>query len=299
LGAVRLARGDYEGALDDLLRGGWWTDAAYVAERVLTVSELRAYVDKTWSASLAAQHNPDVPEIPPHQPDNTWDSLFAGIAPPPDAKVAYDLRNLLGRRLVREGKLAEARAYLPEKHRAALDDLSRSLAAGHDASRPAAERSQALFRAACLTRYHGLELLGTEIEPDWAMVDARYEVTPLAARRKNSETYPLLGPTADERQRVRQHSVKPETRFHYRYRGMNLALEAAKLLPAGEERARLLATAGNWVEGVDPDGARPLYNAIQSCCANTDIARRSRKVDAITNIPDACPAETQVVRKKG
>jgi hypothetical protein len=74
---------------------------------------------------------------------------------------------------------------------------------------------------------------------------------------------------------------------------MNRALEAAKLLPPGEERARLLATAGNWVEGKDPKGARPLYDAIQSCCANTEIARRSRKAHAITNVPDACPEDTE------
>jgi hypothetical protein len=85
----------------------------------------------------------------------------------------------------------------------------------------------------------------------------------------------------------------PAKRFHYRYQGMALAEEAAKLLPAGsEERAGVLATAGNWVEGRDLAAARPLYDAIQSCCAQTEIARRSRKVHAITNLDDACPADT-------
>jgi hypothetical protein len=80
---------------------------------------------------------------------------------------------------------------------------------------------------------------------------------------------------------------------------MGLALEAAKLLPAGsEERARRLATAGNWVEGLDPDGARPLYDAIQSCCAATETGRRSRKANAITNVPDACPADTRPRREE-
>jgi hypothetical protein len=298
LGAVRLARGEYAAALDDLLRGGWWTDAAYVAERVLTSDELRAYVDKTWPAGLVARYNPDQPRNV-DEPGDAWEIQFAGMAPPPDAKVAYDLRNLLGRRLAREGKLAEARAYLPEKRRAALDDLARSLAAGRDVSHPAAERARSLFRAACLTRYHGLELLGTEIEPDWAMFGADYGVDPFAAGRENPKTHHFLGPTADERQRVRSHRAEPEKRFHYRYQGMGLALEGAKLLPAGEERARLLATAGNWVEGTDPQGARPLYDAIQSCCAATDVARRSRKVKAITNIPDACPADTRPKQEEG
>ncbi|HSF39585.1 MAG TPA: hypothetical protein VLT87_07310, partial [Thermoanaerobaculia bacterium] len=42
LGVVRLAQKEYAPALDALLRAGYWTDAAYVAERVLTVEELKA-----------------------------------------------------------------------------------------------------------------------------------------------------------------------------------------------------------------------------------------------------------------
>lgn len=292
LGAVRLTRGEYAAALDDFLRGGWWTEAAYVAERVLTVDELRAYVDKTWPAALAA-HPPEPPRNV-DEPGNAWEIQFAGLAPPPESKIAADLRNLLGRRLARTGKLAEARAYLPENRRPALDDLARSIARGHDTARPAAERSQDLFRAACLTRYQGMELLGTEIEPDWFLFTGSYETDPFAAARSDPKTHRHLGPTPDERQRVARNRAVPEKRFHYRYRGMDLAQEAAALLPANtEERARLLATAGNWVEGMDPKGARPLYDAIQSCCASTEIARRSHKVNAITNVEDACPADTQ------
>ncbi|HEY4591094.1 MAG TPA: hypothetical protein VIJ61_01725, partial [Thermoanaerobaculia bacterium] len=293
LGAVRLSRGDYEPALDDLLRGGWWTDAAYVAERVLTLDELGAYVDKTWSAELAAQKPKKPRDV--NEPSNFWDLVYAGIAPPPDGRAAYDIRYLLGRRLAREGRLAEARPYVPETLRPALDDLARSLAAGQDAGRPAAERSQSLFRAACLTRYQGMELLGTEVDPDWHLFDGGYGLLPFAVGRSDPRTHQHLLPTADERQRVERSQAVPVKRFHYRYQAMDLALEAAKLLPPGEERARLLATAGNWVEGKDPQGARPLYDAIQSCCADTEIARRSRKAHAITNVEDACPADTEVV----
>ncbi|HTG33970.1 MAG TPA: hypothetical protein VLB76_13655 [Thermoanaerobaculia bacterium] len=294
LGAVRLARGEYVPALDALLRGGYWTDAAYVAERTLTVDELRAYVDRTFAAGLAARYNPDGT---PAEQNDRWDLPYAGLATPPDERIAYDLRYLLGRRLARAGHLADARPYLPESRRAVLDDLARSLSRGRDAARPAAERSQALFRAACLTRYQGLELLGTEIEPDWFVHGGFYEQDPFAEARADPKTHRHLGPSPDERQRVARNHAIPDKRFHYRYGGMDLAREAAKLLPGGtEEKARLLATAGNWVEGMDAKGARPLYDAIQSCCANTEIGRRSRKVNAITNVEDACPAD---VRPKG
>jgi hypothetical protein len=297
LGAVRLARGEYVPALDALLRGGYWTDAAYVAERTLTVDELRAYVDKTWPAELAARYNPDATPTEQDELGDRWDLPYAGLATPPDERIAYDLRYLLGRRLARAGRLADARPYLPESRRAAMDDLARSLSRGRDAARSVVERSQALFRAACLTRYQGLELLGTEIEPDWFVHGGFYEQDPFAEARADPKTHRHLGPSPDEQQRVAHNRAVPDKRFHYRYQGMDLARKAANLLPgATEERARLLATAGNWVEGMDAKGARPLYDDIQSCCANTEIGRRSRKANAITNIEDACPAD---VRPKG
>ena len=293
LGAARLARGEYAAALDSLVRGGWWVDAAYVAEQVLTLEELRAYVDKTWPAALAARYKPDAPHAV-DEPGGAWEANFAGLASPPDTQTAYDLRYLLGRRLVRAGRFAEAKAYLPASRQTALDDLSRSLEQGRDAARPAAERSQALFRAACLDRYQGMELRGTEVEPDWFLDRGSFDQGSFAEARADPKTHSHLGPTPDEKQRVARNRAVPDKRFHYRYQGMALALEAAKLLPAGrEERASVLATAGNWVEGRDPEGARPLYDAIQSCCRNTEIARRSRKVNAITNVDDACPADTQ------
>ncbi|HEX4495614.1 MAG TPA: hypothetical protein VIE43_08110 [Thermoanaerobaculia bacterium] len=293
LGAARLAKGEYVAALDSLLRGGWWTDAAYVAEQVLTLDELRAYVDKTWTSELASRYKPGEPQNV-DEPGSAWEVQFAGIVPPPDEKMAYDLRYLLGRRLARAGRLADARPYLPESQRGALDDLARSLALGRAGSHPAAERSQALFRAACLDRFQGMELLGTEVEPDWFLHGGSFEQDPFAKARAEAKAHPHLGPTPDERQRVAANRTVPDKRFHYRYQGMTLAQEAAKLLPAGtEERASVLATAGNWVEGRDPEGARPLYDAIQSCCRNTGIAQKSRKVHAITNIADACPADVQ------
>src|SRR5262245_18541146 len=49
LGVLRLARREYTQALAALLRSGFWMDAAYVAERVLTADELKTYVDRTWA----------------------------------------------------------------------------------------------------------------------------------------------------------------------------------------------------------------------------------------------------------
>src|SRR5438552_4793031 len=55
LGVLRLSRGEYVQALDSLLNAGFWMDAAYVAERVLTLGELKSYVDRFWPAATADQ----------------------------------------------------------------------------------------------------------------------------------------------------------------------------------------------------------------------------------------------------
>jgi hypothetical protein len=280
-----LARGQYTQALSALLSGGYWSDAAYLAERVLTTDELVQYTDQGWPVALAS-----------HRPDDygdDWSVLFGGVVTPSRERMAYDLRYLAGRRLVREGRYGEAEKFLPKPLAAPLKTLSGAIAEGRDARRPAAERARSLFKAACLMRYQGLALMGTELEPDWFVYDAQYENDPYADARAAVKSSPL-GPRPDETARARKSHAQPGKRFHYRYRGMALAQEAAALLPDGsDEKARVLVTAGNWVEGRDPQAVRPLYDALQSCCANTDAAHRAKRVNAIPNLEDTCPAETK------
>lgn len=90
---LALQRGDYLQAFDQLYRSQsiYWYDAATVAERVLTLDELKHYVDT------------QVPAPPPlSQQDRD------NYVPLP---VAANLRNLLGRRLLREGRYDEAPGY--------------------------------------------------------------------------------------------------------------------------------------------------------------------------------------------
>jgi tetratricopeptide (TPR) repeat protein len=285
IGASLLARGDYMGALYSLLIGGYWSDAAYIAERALTTDEARSYVDRSWPVALAS-HRPD-------EYGDGWSYLYAGIVTPDRERIAYDLRYLVGRRLVREGRYQEAEKFLPTNLGVPLKMLARSVAEGRDEKRPPADRARSLFRAACVTRYQGLQLQGTELEPDWFIYQGQYENDSYAGARAKGKL-PHLGPTADERKRARESEVKPAKRFHYRYRGMDLAREAASLLPDGTpEKARVLATAGNWIEGRDPEAAKPFLDALLSCCGGTDTGRRAKRLNAIPNIEDACEAETR------
>ena len=151
LGALHLERSDFVQALDILLAGNLWNDAAFVAERVLTTNELRAYVD---------QHSP--------HPTPKADDLSA------------KLRYLLGRRLVRENQYEQARAYLPPSYDQVLTRYMTALNEGHDKKRAKPDRARALYAAAWLARFNGMELMGTEGAPDGFAEGGSFEVPDLA-----------------------------------------------------------------------------------------------------------------------
>lgn len=274
---IRLAQKDYTGALDGFLRTGYWMDAAYVAEQVLTLDELKSYVDATWSADLAAAW--------PEPKEDEWEpQIVGGYATPPRERLARDIRYLLARRLIRQGRQKEAGPYLLSRHRPSHQTLASALASARDGKRPAAERARDLFRAACVTRHQGMELTGTEVEPDWALASGFYELPWVTEQREARRENAILPVTPDEVARVDRHRVGPWKRFHYRYRAADLAWEAAKLLPSGDQKAEILATAGNWLEGRDPKAADRFYKELVRTCISTELGRQA---DELRWLPEA------------
>jgi hypothetical protein len=272
-GSVLTTLGRYPEALHAYLRGGFWLDAAYLAERVLTLDELKEYVDEHWPASRTGNDSPD------------W---FEGVARPDPLGVAHDIRYLLGRRLARAGRLREAAAYLPAASQPWIASLDKNLAEGRDAGKPASDRARALFEAACVTRHYGLALLGTEIDPDWRIYDGQYEMSfpmSFAERRKNKHLVP--GP--DEEAREKKNRLDPFLRFHYRYKAADLAWEAAALLPDGSDsKAETLATAGTWLKNRSAGSASRFYKELTRCCSNTDLGRAATEKKLIPDV-EACP----------
>jgi tetratricopeptide (TPR) repeat protein len=212
LAALQLDRGDYRDALDLLLRAGYWTDAAHVAERVMRVEELIAFVEQV-----------------------------------PDRR----LQHLLARRLGRMERHDEARRYLPEELRPKLGELTTALAARDAVS---------LWRAAQIMRHHGMELIGTELAPDWHLHGGAYQYGFDYEKR--------LAPATPD--------VAPLIRFHYRYRAAELAWEAARLMPDNDiGTARVLCEAGTWLKNRDPQAADRFYKALVRRCGRTDIGREA------------------------
>jgi Tfp pilus assembly protein FimV len=162
-----------------------------------------------------------------------------------------------------------ARAYYPQEWLGPFDALAAALQAAWNASAPANDRAGAFMQAAFITRTNGLDLLGTEVEPDWRLCEGDREDFTWRERETNAYENAVFFARPEETRRAAEHSANPERRFHYRYQAVLLAWEAAKLMPnESDDTAYLLYTAGSWLKNSDPETADIFYKA---------LVRRNRK----------------------
>jgi hypothetical protein len=254
LGALLLSRRQYVGALDALLHGGYWNDAAYVAERVLTADELKRYVDRAWPAAPAVKAEAD-------------------------GERRIRIRGLLARRLARLGRRQAARPYAPAARRPWLDAYDAALRDGNNRRLPAPRRAAALWRAACIARYRGIELLGTEVAPDWAVYAGMYKERAAAAIRSQPDFAALVPASRDEARRAKTHAANPLERFHYRYTAAGHAWDAAKFMPDDDPAtARVLCIAGTWLKVRDPEVADRFYKALVIRCRRTKLGAEADRL---------------------
>ena len=234
-GLLDLARGEYTQALRAMVAGvgapdgwmdpgdlGWragWLEAAYVAERVLTVDELVDFVGA---------------------PD----------AIPEDLRPA--MRALVARRLVREGRPTEAVAWFD-------DPELRSVAAAYADALSRAQRGDRFDRArgwldAAVLARPGLRLLGTEGAPDWVMYDGVYGrwVEPAEAPHLLSDAEQARVAAAAPRPGVPRFHYRDVAADH-------AEAAAALLPPRSQAFAAALCWAAKHVEHHDEDRRQAIY----------------------------------------
>lgn len=267
LGVLHLARREYVEALDALLRSGYyWMDAAYVAERVLTTDELKTYVDRDWPPVSAAERASETRHVSDGE---------SGMTNPRE-----EIRHLLARRLARETGGPIALSYFPTNYSGDYKTLLSEVRAGHDETLPAEVRAKNLFAAAVMTRTNGMELFGTEMEPDWAIYGGEYDFGFTWQNRATNEFRAKINLAgADEIKRASSRHVDPEKRFHYRWQAAALAWEATQLMPDNsDDTARVLCTAGTWLKDRDPQAADKFYKALVRRCRKTAIGDQADKM---------------------
>jgi len=279
-GVLALARGEYVEAMGHLYASaqrvggdgntydpdagggvGYANDAFYVAERVLTIEELKAFVDHHAAATPAPTVSKDKDH--PYEP----------------APLADRLRWLLARRLMRAGRYDEAQPYFPASGdlrfgavdlRAKARDYARDL---HEADSAWTDigKAQAHYAAAVIARQNGMELLGFEQAPDYADIGGSFQggSGQSAAALKQSFV------TAAERRRFAESAAKLKWRFHYRYLAADEAVAAADLLPPRSQAfAAVMCKAARWMREGPPDYQDPYQGYGDSPPAGISEAQR-------------------------
>jgi tetratricopeptide (TPR) repeat protein len=218
LAVAQLSDGQYRQSLELLfpVAKTYWGDVAYVAERVLTVEELKSFVD-------------GLPPPPRAKPSTGGDDVSM-VSDPAEA-----IRTLLARRLMRAGRLDDALPYFPASfeaaapYRAAIGD-----------SRPnwwwrRISRAEAGFKAAMMTRRQGLELIGTEGPPDEAALGGNFPAGVGQSSPQGNRQDPTTLVSDDEAARFAASAPRPDRRFHYRSVAADYAMASAQLLPHGSQ----------------------------------------------------------------
>jgi tetratricopeptide (TPR) repeat protein len=279
-GVLALARGEYVEAMthlydtaqQDAASGGnqdednpgvgYADDAAYVAERVLTLDELKQFVDA---------HVPPPPPPAANKPSDTY-------SPP---LVANEIRQLLARRLMRAGRYDDAQAYFSAgKDKDAGDVDLRAKAhdyaqAMHDAEHAwtALGRARGAWAAAVIARENGMELLGFEQHPDYFDNGGSFDAGNGRAKLEGEFV------TAGEHQRFDGSHAQPEFRLHYRYVAADLAVQAADQVPERSQAfAATLCHATGWMMDGPPDYNDEDAEATDKTPAH--VSERTKRIDA-------------------
>ncbi len=280
---LTLARGEYVDALEQLYpyAATFWGDVAYLAERVLTVDELKTFVDT--HTDMQVQPVPSLANLP--LPFGDYDAYTRFYFR--DRRDAADhLRDLLARRLVRAGRYQEALNYAP-----ALEVNSSTPAAVPTVSPGGAalgiSQAQSRLKSGVVakSRRHR-HRRGFSEPPNDAIAEyvqalndsnaarsdvdrARglYRAAALASDfRSGNKIMGTEGPpdfvnravrglpsddqfvTKGELQRYNDSAPQPDLRYHYIFVGADEAIRAADLLPPRSQAfAAVLCNATSWM----------------------------------------------------
>ncbi len=146
------------------------------------------------------------------------------------------------------------------------------------------DKAEQLFKLSQITRKWGMELTGTELDPDWTLHggtysegDWEYQTDYSKIDRIDSTTYSWIDTiyrqipisryqfepgfaTAEEYRRLKATQVVPYRRYHYRWVASDQALEAAHLVsPRSQAFAAYCFTAQGYISNLDHEGSQAIY----------------------------------------
>jgi len=253
LGTVLVRQNDFLEALHAFLAARCWHDAAVVAEQLLPTATLMEYCRN-------------------HAPADSKDEML------------LRLRHLLARKLMRENRIMEAGEFFPEAYRPLYESYCKTSIAANAAEQPKAERASALFQLGHILYRNGMELRGTELEPDQAIVDGNFPALPSQNWRRGQfpagfewNFYePPAAPNVLAEYPLQPVHTEITRRFHYRGIAADYFARAGTLADDPELKAAGFWAAGVCLKARYPDQANLFY---QMLCdqPGTPMAEEARK----------------------
>jgi tetratricopeptide (TPR) repeat protein len=282
LGMVALAEGDFIEALRLFEESRHLSESFYVGECLLELEALKAYVD----GRPLVRRDPKVDRSYYHEP-------------------LMNLRELVGSRLMRAGRLEEALEYVNPDLRARATSyvLLRRAAARTDLTDRA--RADAHWRSALLIGEIGETILHAPFGLSWSSgtgwhVGYGYSPRLRLGQASEGETLPtmnLIGAGPEERRRLgdwkARHIEAPElSERDARYASFRHAMEAVRLLPDNDPAgAEILQYAGNLLKYRDPKAAVPAYRLLISRFPLTTHGKHALRAHWFSAVRSEPPAD--------
>jgi cellulose synthase operon protein C len=259
-GTLALSKGDFLEALELFYRAGddYSNDMAYIAERVIGTDELLRFTEANTK-----------PQTLKKFPATEYSAEYYGIPYDEQTGIAekgyqdHVLRAVLARRLMREGKYEQALAFFNNpNHLAAAKKYSDAMRLAEASE--GVKKAEALFTAATLAREQGIDFLGFQLSPDFAVYDGGYGDYEASEEERAANPGYYDKPTAfissQESERLKRNAAQPNKRFHYRFTAVKLAEQAVDLVPARSQAfAAMLCKATSWVIYRDSTEGERLY----------------------------------------
>ena len=203
------------------------------------------------------------------------------------------LRHLIARRAFRENRMDIAQKYMPEKYCKNLDDYLNFIRQSQDKRLDRNSRALALYNAFKIMRFAGMELCGTENDPDNFRYDGSYGMSKSSYCQKcafNIKTtrFTLCAQhrgKGNNRGRISWNRVPRHLRFHYRYRAGELALQAAQLAADKDLKALIYRAAGHTFQRYQPKIADVFYKQLVRECSGTKLAAAADKARWFPVVP--------------
>jgi cellulose synthase operon protein C len=237
LSALNLAGNEFAAAIKLLYKSSpvYWIDAAYVAEKILTVEELKKFVDENVRLS-----------------EN--DSTKAGsneFSQNPSTALRY----LLARRLLRENHFKDALKYFDDPRIKEKAELYIKYYLKATTSKGMKGASY-WYKTALFARYDGMELLGYELDPDYFIFQGNSN----GLNSIDSSTISCDYVSSEEYRRLNKNKASQHKRFSYRYLAIDCIQKAvSQVPPRSQAYVAMLSKAYWWICNKDFASAQDLY----------------------------------------